>query len=112
MDRLGQEIGADIVILTMDNALAAWTGSLNQEAAEVVATAVWQGQRSAQSIARLLNATGERFEQSITGTDYTLYALSVNERAILAVAIRGSATLGLVRHRMRRATEDIAGLLS
>ncbi len=111
MDRLGQEIGADIVILTLDNALAAWTGSLNQEAAEIVATAVWQGQRSAQNIARLLNATEGRFEQSITGADYTLYALSVNEHAILAVAIRGSATLGLVRHRMRRATEDIAGLL-
>lgn len=111
MDRLGQEIGADIVILTLDNALAAWTGTLNQEAAETVATAVWQGQRSAQSIARLLGASGERFEQSITSTDYTLYAQSVNERAILAVAIRGGATLGLVRHRLRRATEDIAGLL-
>ncbi len=112
MDRLGQEIGADLVILTLDNALAAWTGTLNQEAAEIVATAAWQGQNSAQAIAQLLGATGQRFEQSITGVDYTLYALSVNERSILAVAIRGAATLGLVRHRMRRATDDIASLLS
>ncbi len=112
MDRLGQEIGADVVILTLETALAAWTGTLNQEAAEIVATAVWQGQHSARTIAQLLGATEERFEQSISGTDYTLYALSINERAILAVAIRGNATLGLVRHRVRRATEDIAGLLS
>ncbi|MGC8732918.1 MAG: response regulator [Halothiobacillaceae bacterium] len=111
MDRLGQEIGADVVILTLETALAAWTGTLNQEAAEIVATAVWQGQHSARTIANLLGATEERFEQSISGTDYTLYALSINERAILAVAIRGNATLGLVRHRVRRATEDIAGLL-
>ncbi len=112
MDQLRQEIGATVVLLTMDNALAAWIGDVNQEAAEIVATAAWQGQRSAQAIAQLLGASDGRFEQSITGADYTLYALSVNDHAILAVAIRGSSTLGLVRHRVRRTTEDIATHLS
>jgi predicted regulator of Ras-like GTPase activity (Roadblock/LC7/MglB family) len=53
-----------------------------------------------------------QFEQSIAGGSYMLYALSVDVNAILAVAIRGSATLGMIRHRAREVVEQISDMCS
>ena len=49
-----------------------------------------------------------RFEQSITGDNYMLYALSVDVNAIMGVVVRGAAPLGLLRHHARTTAERIA----
>ena len=83
---------------------------LTQGEAESISRAVVQGWRTSAQVARILGREQVRFEQSIAGGDYIFYALSVEVNAILAVAIRGTAALGLLRHRARSAVENIARL--
>lgn len=110
MSSLAQEVGADAVVLTVDDEMATWVGMLNKSDAEAMAQAVVQGWITSAKVARILGREQLRFEQSIAGGDYMLYALSVNAFMILAVAIRGGPALGLLRHRARGAAEEIADL--
>jgi len=110
MNGLAQEVGADAVVLTVDDEMATWVGMLSKADAEAMAQAVMQGWITSAQVARILGREQLRFEQSIAGGDYMLYALSVNAWMILAVAIRGNPALGLLRHRARGAVEEIAGL--
>ena len=110
MGTLAQEIGADAVLLTYGGGLLTWVGGLTQGEAESISRAVVHGWRTSAQVARILGREQVRFEQSIAGGDYILYALSVEVNAILAVAIRGSAALGLLRHRARSAVDNIARL--
>lgn len=110
MNGLAQEVGADAVVLTVDDEMATWVGMLSKADAEAMAQAVIQGWVTSAQVARILGREQLRFEQSIAGGDYMLYALSVNAWMILAVAIRGNPALGLLRHRARGAVEEIAGL--
>ena len=108
MEELAREVGADAVLLSVGDELITWTGQVTQADAEAIAVAVLHGWNTAQEVARILGREQNHFEQSISGGDYMLYALSVEADAILSVAIRGSAPLGLLRHRTRGAAEDIA----
>lgn len=110
MSNLAQEVSADAVVLTVDDEMAAWVGLLKKEDADAMAQAVIQGWITSVQVARILGREQVRFEQSIAGGDYMLYALSVNAAMILAVAIRGASALGLLRHRARGAVEEIADL--
>ncbi|MDX9954513.1 MAG: response regulator [Anaerolineae bacterium] len=110
MSSLAQEVGADAVVLTVDDEMATWVGMLAKSDADVMAQAVIQGWITSAKVARILGREQLRFEQSIAGGDYMLYALSVNTLMILAVAIRGGPALGLLRHRAREAAEEIADL--
>ncbi|MBN1874473.1 MAG: response regulator [Anaerolineae bacterium] len=110
MNNLAQEVGADAVLLTLGAALGAWVGQLDATEAEGIGRAVVNGWRTSAEVARILGRKQSRFEQSTDGGDYTLYALSVDTNAIMVVVIRGSATLGLLRHRAREAAEKIARL--
>ncbi|MBN1259837.1 MAG: response regulator [Anaerolineae bacterium] len=110
MNALALEVTADAVLLTVDDRLELWVGRLQPQEANAMGNAVIQGWHTSVEVARILGREQVRFEQSITGGDYMLYALSVGERMILAAAIRGGATLGLLRHRARGAAEDIAAL--
>ena len=110
MNGLAQEVGADAVVLTVDDEMATWVGMLSKADAEAMAQAIIQGWVTSAQVARILGREQLRFEQSIAGGDYMLYALSVNAWMILAVAIRGNPALGLLRHRARGAVEEIAGL--
>lgn len=110
MSSLAQEVGADAVVLTVDDEMATWVGMLAKSDADVMAQAVIQGWTTSAKVARILGREQLRFEQSIAGGDYMLYALSVNTLMILAVAIRGGPALGLLRHRAREAAEEIADL--
>lgn len=110
MSSLAQEVSADAVVLTVDDEMAAWAGVLKESDADAMAQAVIQGWITSVQVARILGREQLRFEQSIAGGDYLLYALSVNASMILAVAIRGGASLGLLRHRARGSAEEIADL--
>ncbi|HNT74511.1 MAG TPA: response regulator [Anaerolineae bacterium] len=110
MGNLAQELGADAVLLTYGGGLLTWVGGLTQGEAESISRAVVHGWRTSAQVARILGREQVRFEQSIAGDDYMLYALSVEVNAIIAVAVRGAAPLGLLRHRARSAAEEIARL--
>ncbi|MBN1923006.1 MAG: response regulator transcription factor [Anaerolineae bacterium] len=110
MSSLAQEVGADAVVLTVDDEMATWVGMLAKSDADVMAQAAIQGWVTSAKVARILGREPLRFEQSIAGGDYMLYALSVSTLMILAVAIRGGPALGLLRHRAREAAEEIADL--
>ena len=89
-----------------------WVGEFTEEQAEPIAKVVIQGWRSSEEMARILGREQLQFEQSIAGGSYMLYALGVDINAILAVAIRGSATLGMIRHRAREVVEQLSMLCS
>lgn len=110
MGNLAQELGADAILLTYGGGLLTWVGGLTQGEAESISRAVVQGWRTSAQVARILGREQVRFEQSIAGDDYMLYALSVEVNAVMAVAIRGAAALGLLRHRARTTSEEIARL--
>lgn len=110
MDSLAQEVGADAVLLTFGGGMLTWVGGLAQGEAESVARAVIHGWRTSAEVARVLGREQVNFEQSIAGGDYMLYALSVEQNALMAVVVRGAAPLGLLRHRARGAAEMIAQL--
>ncbi len=110
MGNLAQEIGADAVLLTFGGGMLSWVGGLARPEAESIARAVIHGWRTSAEVARVLGREQVRFEQSIAGSDYMLYALSVEYNALMAVVVRGAAPLGLLRHRARGAAEMIAQL--
>ena len=110
MNDLLQDVGADAALLTFEGELLAWVGGLEKPEVESIAQAVVHGWQTSVEVARILGREQARFEQSITGGDYMLYALSVESAAILGVVVRGSATLGLLRHRARSIAEQIARL--
>lgn len=110
MGNLAQEIGADAVLLTFGGGMLSWVGGLARPAAESVARAVIHGWRTSAEVARVLGREQVHFEQSISGGDYMLYSLSVEHNALMAVVVRGTAPLGLLRHRARGAAEMIAQL--
>ena len=111
MRELVAEVGADAVVLTGESGVLAWVGRL--EEAEVIALsgAVLDTRRASEEVARVLGREQLRFEQSIAGGSYLLYALDVQD-AVLAVTVSGTASLGLLRHHTRSVGELIAELCS
>lgn len=109
MRDLAAEIGADGVLLTCASGVLAWAGSLDESEIGSISTAVLHSWEASAEVARILGREELRFEQSIAGGSYLLYALNVHD-AILAVTVSGSAPLGLLRHRARAAGERIAKL--
>ena len=109
MHELVADVGADGVLLTSDQGLLTSVGNLDEAEIELISAAVLQGVQTSAEVARILGREQLRFEQSIAGGSYMLYALSVHD-AILAVTVRGNATLGLLRLTARAAAERIAAL--
>lgn len=109
MTSLSADVGADGVLLTRGDDLLAWVGRFNDEEAHALARVVIQGWESSAEVARILGQEQLRFEQSITGGNYLLYAVSVVD-AILAVPVQGAALLGLLRQSVRRIAKQIAAL--
>jgi CheY-like chemotaxis protein len=107
MDALAQELAADSVLLTLGRRMITSVGMLNENEADSVARAVVHGWMTSDKVARVLGCEQQNYEQSITGDGYMLYAISVDVNAILAVVIRGSSPLGLLRHRARGVVEQI-----
>jgi CheY-like chemotaxis protein len=110
MNVLLNDVGADAVLLTFGGGLLTWVGGLDQSEAESISRAIIHGWRTSAEVARILGREQVRFEQSIAGGDYMLYALSVEVNAIMGVAVRGSAPLGLMRHHARTTVDQIARL--
>jgi len=110
MNALLEDVGADAVLLTFGGGLLTWVGGLDQSEAESISRAIIHGWRTSAEVARILGREQVRFEQSLAGGDYMLYALSVEVNAILGVAVRGSAPLGLIRHQARATVDQIARL--
>ncbi|HOT90065.1 MAG TPA: response regulator [Anaerolineae bacterium] len=108
MNTLMQDVGADAVLLTYGGGLLTWVGGLAQAEAESISRAIVHGWRTSAEVARILGREQVRFEQSITGDNYMLYALSVDVNAIMGVVVRGAAPLGLLRHHARTTAERIA----
>jgi CheY-like chemotaxis protein len=109
MTSLSADVGADGVILTRGENLLTWVGRFNDEEAQALARVVIQGWESSAEVARILGQEQLRFEQSIAGGTYLLYAVSVVD-AILAVPVQGAALLGLLRQSVRRIAKQIATL--
>lgn len=109
MESLSSEVGADGVILTYNDDLLTWVGRFNEQEAQALARVVVQGWKSSAEVARILGQEQLRFEQSIAGGSYLLYAVSVVD-AILAVPVKGTALLGLLRQNVRRVAKQIAEL--
>lgn len=108
MQGLAREVTADAVLLTVGDHLITWVGRLEQAEAEAISQAVLQGWLASAEVARILGREQVRFEQSIAGGEYLLYAIGVNANAILTVAVPGAVTLGMLRHRARGTAEEIA----
>ncbi len=109
MRELVADIGADGVLLTSGQGLLTSVGNLDEAEIELISAAVLQGVQTSAEVARILGREQLRFEQSIAGGSYMLYALSVHD-AILAVTVSGDATLGLLRLAARSTAERIAAL--
>ncbi|TFG72655.1 MAG: response regulator [Anaerolineales bacterium] len=112
MDNLIFDVGADAGILTYNESILSWVGEIAQEQAESIARAVIAGWRTSGELARILGQEQLQFEQSTAGGNYLLYALSIDNNAILAIAIRGSSSLGMIRHRAREVAGQISRLCS
>ena len=108
MQGLAREVTADAVLLTVGDHMVTWVGRLEQAEAEAISQAVLQGWRASAEVARILGREQVRFEQSIAGGEYLLYAIGVNANAVLTVAVYGAVTLGMLRHRARGTAEEIA----
>lgn len=109
MRELVAEVGADGVILTCDTGLLTAVGGLDENEIESISAAVLSGSRTSAEMARIMGREQLRFEQSIAGGSYLLYALGIQD-AILAVTVSGDAPLGLLRHQSRAAAERISDL--
>ncbi len=110
MADLAQEVGANVVLLCVGDKMTAAVGQLDETETRAMAQVVGQSWATSSEVGRILGREQVRFEQSISGGDYVLYALSIDGPAILAVAIQGTAMLGLLRHRARETAEAIATL--
>ncbi len=108
MNGLVRDVGVSAVLLTFGGGLLTWVGDLAQAEAESIARAIIHGWRTSAEVARILGREQVRFEQSIAGDNYMLYALSIEVNAIMGVVVRGSAPLGLLRHQGRMTAERIA----
>lgn len=102
MADLMDELGAEGVVLTNGETLVAWLGRMDEAGAAVVGRTVTDCWKSSAEVARIIGSPQTRIEMSISGDDYTLYALSVTGDVILTVGARGAGALGLLRHRARR----------
>jgi predicted regulator of Ras-like GTPase activity (Roadblock/LC7/MglB family) len=111
MRDLVNEAGADAVLLTSETGVLAWAGRLDEAEILSISAAVLDSRRASEAVARVLGREQVRFEQSITGGSYVLYALDIQD-AVLAVTVTGSTSLGLLRHHTRSAGESIAALCS
>jgi CheY-like chemotaxis protein/predicted regulator of Ras-like GTPase activity (Roadblock/LC7/MglB family) len=109
MQELMMDVGADGVLLTGSEGLLAWVGGLAEDEVNSISQAVLHGWQTSAEVARILGREQLRFEQSIAGGSYMLYALSVQD-AILAVTVDGTSALGLLRHRARSTAQRIAKL--
>jgi CheY-like chemotaxis protein len=109
MSELVSDVGGDGALLTSSGGLLISVGTLAENDVASIATAVNQGVAASAQVARALGREQLRFEQSIAGGSYLLYAISVHD-AVLAVTVSGSAPLGLLRHRARGAAGRIAQL--
>ncbi len=110
LDDLAREVSANAVLLTYGGEIALWVGSLPATTVQAVADAALQGWRTSAEVARALGREPGRFEQSISGGDYMLYAVSVAPQALLAIAIQGKTSLGLLRLNARGTAREIAAL--
>ena len=110
MDTLAQEVGAEVVLLSVGDKVAASVGHLDPAERRAMAKVVGQSWAMSTEVGRILGREQVRFEQSISGGNYVLYALSIDGPTILAVAIQGTAMLGLLRHRARGTADAIAAL--
>ncbi len=110
LDDLAREVSAQAVLLTYGEEIALWVGTLPAETVQAVADAALQGWRTSAEVARALGREQVRFEQSISGGDYMLYAVSVAPQALLAIAIQGTTSLGLLRLNARGTAREIAAL--
>ena len=109
MRELVADIGANGVLLTSDQGLLTSVGNLDEAEIELISAAVLRGVQTSAEVARILGREQLRFEQSIAGGSYMLYALSVHD-AVLAVTVSGDARLGLLRLAARVAAAQIATL--
>jgi CheY-like chemotaxis protein len=107
---LAREIGADAVLLTVGDAVAASAAQMQGELIEVLAETVTGSWKRSLRVAHILDRAQTHFEFNISGGDYSLYAVSVDGDTILTVALRSSTPLGLLRHQARGAAEEIAYL--
>ncbi len=110
LDDLAREVSANAVLLTYGEEIALWVGTLPAATVQAVADAALQGWRTSAEVARALGREQGRFEQSISGGDYMLYAVSVAPHALLAIAIQGTTSLGLLRLNARGTAREIAAL--
>ncbi len=110
LDDLAREVSANAVLLTYGEEIALWVGTLPAATIQAVADAALQGWRTSAEVARALGREQGRFEQSISGGDYMLYAVSVAPHALLAIAIQGTTSLGLLRLNARGTAREIAAL--
>ncbi len=110
LDDLAREVSANAVLLTYGEEIALWVGTLPAATVQAVADAALQGWRTSAEVARALGREQGRFEQSISGGDYILYAVSVAPHALLAIAIQGTTSLGLLRLNARGTAREIAAL--
>ncbi len=106
---LAADVGAAGAMLTGQGGVLVAVGTLSDAEVASISEAVLQGWLTSAKMARILGREQVRFEQSIAGGTYMLYALSVHD-AILAVTVDGSTPLGLLRHRARATGASIAEL--
>jgi len=111
MTRLSQEVNAEAVILTCGDRLIAHTGRLSAEDASGLAQAVADSWRTSARVAEILGREQLRFEQSVEGGEYVLYALAVAEDIILSAALRTSVPLGIIRHRTKVTADALRALI-
>jgi CheY-like chemotaxis protein len=110
MQELCDEVNADATLITSSTqGVLAAVGRLDDDEVASISRMVVNGWQASAEMARILGNEQLRFEQSIAGGSYILYALSVHD-LIMAVTIRGTAPLGLLRHRARATAERIAEL--
>lgn len=111
MSRLAQEVGAEAVLLTRGGERVAQTGPMSENGAIALTTLIADAWQTSTRVAQILGKEQLRFEQSIEGAEYLLYSLAITEDLILSVVVVSKVPLGMIRHRVKEAAEEIRKVL-
>ncbi|HLF25165.1 MAG TPA: response regulator [Anaerolineae bacterium] len=112
LDKLGQALNAQSVLLTANDVLVAHTGALEHAGVETIARRILRSRAALEQSSWTGLANEQvRFGQSISDSgEHVLYSVDVAEGIVLTVAVHPSLSLRLIRAQTRQAAEALVGL--
>jgi CheY-like chemotaxis protein len=111
LEDLAEGINADSVLVTREGEVLASVGRLSQEEVGSLARVVSRGYQLSEQAAEIRGGEPKHFEQSMESDEHMLYALTVIEDVTLSALLPPHATLGFLRHQMKRTARRLRGYM-